>query len=98
MNTRVRTFFGLYREANRLQAKEYREALRIARTPAMIDKYYIALDTYYTGIIDPEFNPSDLPPKVSRPAMDLASVDSRNAIISLFSKARQRGKLTPYGR
>lgn len=98
MKMRVRTFLSYYKEGTRLQAKEYREQLRIARTPAMIDKYYEALSSYYDGVIIPESKPAELPPKPIRPAMDMTSIETKNAVIDLFSRARMRGKLTPYGR
>lgn len=98
MNLRARTFFSYYREGNKLQAKEYREQLRISRTPAMIDKYYNALDNYYTTIIEPERSPEKLPPEPIRPARDMTTTATRNEIIQMFSRARMRGRLTPNGR
>lgn len=98
MKMRARTFFAFYREAERLQAKEYREQLRIARTPSMVEKYYEYLDRYYSGLIEPDKKIPDLPPAPPRPGMDPTTTETKNALIHMFSRARTRGKLTPYGR
>lgn len=87
MTLPIRTFFALYKEGNKLQAKEYREQLRIALSPKMDLKYFDLMSDFYSKIMDQtEFKVPEKPP---RPGLDLASPEAKNAIIDMTSRIKR---------
>jgi len=81
MKMRMRTFWSFYNEANKLQAKEYLELLRIARIE------YDYMEQHYFGIMDSE--KKKLPSLPAKPGLDLASTDTKNHIIEFFASKRR---------
>lgn len=87
---RVRTFFCLYKEGSKLQAKEYLESLNIALSPRQDNQWYSMLSSQYQSAMSPE--PKKLPPKPLRPSLDAGSVEAKNAVIGFFSKRGLHGR------
>lgn len=78
---RVRSFFALYNEGNKLQAKNYLELLKINRIK------YEFMEATYLGIINP--NVKKLPVRPQRPGLDLAEVETKNQIINFFARTKR---------
>jgi len=89
LKLRVRTFFSLYNEGNKLQAKEYLEKLKISLCQSRMKIEYVEqLEKSYLSVIHPEMK--KLPERTPMPGLDLASVETKNQIIQFFARSKRR--------
>lgn len=74
----IRIFFALFREGVKIEARQYREQLRIAKCPSMNLTYYNYLEQMYEAIIDP--NVKNLPEKPAGPCLQMGTLEARHVL------------------
>lgn len=82
----IRTFFALYSQAVKMEARQYRELLDIQVTSIMHLDYYNALRERYQTMIFPERK--NLPPPAPGPALQAGSEDAKNILSELMAKVK----------
>jgi hypothetical protein len=95
LETPVRTFFAMYREGQKLQARQYSELARISLvSDNMSIEYYVQLQERYEAIFMPEVA-LKIPEKPRGRAIESGSEDARKAMQSV---ARGMKAFLGYGR
>jgi len=82
----VKTFFAMYREAIKMEARQFSELADIALVANMKLEYYLELKHRYRHIISPEA--PRLPEKPGGPVFDSGSMDARSAMFRVGQKMK----------
>lgn len=83
----IRLFFALYKQGIKMEARQYRELLRIARAPSHTLEYFNALNDMYETIIDP--SKRELPPKPPGPCLQMGTLEARHILQSVMTNVKR---------
>jgi hypothetical protein len=87
MNLPIRLFFSLHRQGVQMEARQYRERLRIAAVPRMTMEYYNLMNDAYESILDP--TPKQLPPKPPGPCLEMGTLEARHILQSVMTNVKR---------
>ncbi len=91
----VQAFFAFYREAVKIEARQYSEFADVALIPQMQISYYTKMKERYRRMIDPKA--ADLPPRPSGPVLEAGSPEAMAAMRNVGKAVKHAMGFRDYG-